>query len=73
MLFRSPAYEYLNIEVPSLELATGKLILTNGKVISEFNITGKIKLSVRELNAGSYILEILCYKKIYHQKVFITK
>jgi hypothetical protein len=70
-VYPNPARDYLIIEVESDHISEGKMYSTTGKTIFNFEISGKMKLSLCDINPGIYFLRIVNEEKVFVQRIVV--
>lgn len=64
--------EFIVVEIESPDLSEGKLYSVEGKVILDFETSGKLKLSVDDVSSGTYFLRVVNRNAITIQKFVIN-
>jgi hypothetical protein len=73
-VYPNPAQSNINIIFPEDNLYTLKLLNINGKTIKTTKCKGAThSVNCNDITSGVYILQVISEKKIYQQKVLITK
>lgn len=57
-IFPNPAKEYIFVELDNLEPAQVKIFSAQGNMLKEFEVSGKVKVSVKDFVSGVYFLWI---------------
>jgi endonuclease I len=70
-VYPNPARDYLIIEVETDYLSEGKMYSTIGITIINFEISGKMKLSISDTDPGIYFLRIVNPHEVFIQKVIV--
>lgn len=70
-VYPNPASDYLIIETESQEYTEGRLYTIEGKVILDFEVDGKLRLSVRNLKSGIYFVRIVNKNDVFIEKIVV--
>src|SRR5690606_36024140 len=72
-VYPNPAKDYLTIESESQDFTEGRLYTIDGTIILDFEVDGKLRLSVKNLQSGIYFVRLVNKNKVFIEKIVVGK